>query len=133
VLTPALKGLADWKELPAASSLCGACRDVCPVRLDLPRMLLRLRYRSAQERRAPWSLRLAMKAFAWSASRPAAYRALARLVRRGLRWRARGGWVRSGPWLLGGWTRVRDLPAPAATTFQDRWRARGASRAGDRQ
>ena len=43
VVTPGLRGLGPWSELPSASTLCGACREVCPVRLDIPRMLLALR------------------------------------------------------------------------------------------
>src|SRR5262245_56503033 len=43
IVTPGLRGLDAWRELPHASSLCGACREVCPVRLDIPRMLLALR------------------------------------------------------------------------------------------
>ncbi len=125
VLTPALKGVAAWSALPSASSLCGACRDVCPVRLDLPRMLLSLR-RQAGEAGAirPRSLRPAMKAFAWVASRPWAWRAATALARRSLRLVARGGWLTRAPGLAGGWTRARDLKAPAARSFQDLWRER---------
>lgn len=124
VLTPALKGLAGWRDLPDASSLCGACRDVCPVRLDLPRMLLALRDRGNREEGAPFALRVAMTAFAWLAPRPRAYRGATALARWAARRLASGGWLRRAPGLLGGWTRARDLRAPAARTFQDAWRER---------
>jgi L-lactate dehydrogenase complex protein LldF len=128
VVTPGLRGLADWKELPAASTLCGACREVCPVRLDIPRMLLHLRGRATREEATSPSLRSGMRAFAWAATRPRLYRAAATLVRWSLRRLATDGWVGRAPGLAGEWTRYRDLRAPAARTFQDLWRARGARR-----
>jgi L-lactate dehydrogenase complex protein LldF len=117
-------GLVEWKELPGASSLCGACRDVCPVRLDIPRMLLSLRDSANRRDPAPLELRLGMKAFGRIASRPRLYRMFAAMARAALRSRARDGWVASAPGLAAGWTRVRDLKAPAKATFQDLWRAR---------
>ena len=57
ILTPGLRGAGEWKDLPGASSLCGACRDVCPVRLDIPRMLLVLRNEGNKEKPAPFELR----------------------------------------------------------------------------
>jgi L-lactate dehydrogenase complex protein LldF len=126
VLTPGLRGLPAWTELPAASTLCGACREVCPVRLDIPRMLLELRGRAAREAAQPASLRIGMRAFAWLAARPRLYRGAWRLARWSLRRLASRGWIRRAPGLLGGWTRARDLRAPAARSFQEQWRrARG--------
>ncbi len=122
VVTPGLRGLEPWRELPHASSLCGACRDVCPVRLDIPRMLLALRRDAAAAGLQPRSMAWAMKLFAWTASRPAVYRAASRTARALLRARARDGWIRNLPGLAAGWTRSRDLQAPAAATFQERWR-----------
>ena len=54
VVTPLLFGLEDYEALPHASSLCGACKDVCPVRIDLPRMLLELRADEVTEGVLPW-------------------------------------------------------------------------------
>jgi L-lactate dehydrogenase complex protein LldF len=128
VVTPGLKGLGAWSALPAASTLCGACRDACPVRLEIPRMLLALRSESRPESPPPAALRLGMRAFAWIASRPALYRLGAWLGRAGLRALAHDGWVQRAPGLLAGWTAVRDLKAPAASTFQARWRQRSRAR-----
>ena len=89
ILTPSLRGIGAWKDLPQASSLCGACRDVCPLRIDIPRMLLSLRRRSQVEEGAPWSLRVAMKLFAFMAIRPRLYRWSRRLAGTWLRRRAR--------------------------------------------
>jgi L-lactate dehydrogenase complex protein LldF len=125
VVTPGLRGLEPWRDLPHASSLCGACRDVCPVRLDIPRMLLALRRDVAAADLQPRSLAWGMKLFAWTASRPAVYRVAARGARAWLRMKARHGWVRSLPGLAGGWTQSRDFRAPAARTFQDRYREAG--------
>jgi L-lactate dehydrogenase complex protein LldF len=128
IVTPGIRGIAAAADLPGASSLCGACREVCPVRLDIPRMLLALRRRVAAETPQPVSLRLGMKMFARVASRPAAYRLATAVVRRLLRARAKDGWIERAPGLAGGWTRFRDLKAPASRTFEARWRERATSR-----
>ena len=125
VVTPGLRGLHDWADLPSASSLCGACREVCPVRLDIPRMLLNLRRQAAPMHTPPW-LRFAMRAFAAVAARPRAYRAAMAVMRRGLRLRAVNGWIRRAPGPARAWTDARDLVAPAAKSFQQAWRERGA-------
>ncbi len=124
ILTPGLRGLQDWRALPDASSLCGACREVCPVRIDIPRMLLVLRGAAMKENRQPRSLARAMRVYAWAATRPRAYRAMARIGGWWLRRLAREGWIRRAPGLAAGWTRSRDLRAPAAQNFQERWRER---------
>jgi L-lactate dehydrogenase complex protein LldF len=126
VVTPGIRGLGPWSELPSASTLCGACREVCPVRLDIPRMLLALRRDAVVRDPAARPWRWAMRAFAWAAVRPAIYRRGARFVRGRLRARAADGWVREAPGPAARWTMSRDLKAPAVETFQDRWRARGA-------
>jgi L-lactate dehydrogenase complex protein LldF len=128
VLTPGLKGLREWGELPGASTLCGACREVCPVRLDIPRMLLTLRAGATRVQPPPFSLRAGIKAFGWIAPRPRLYRALTAVARWGLRRLARDGWVARAPGLAAGWTQVRDLRAPASRTFQRQWAARRVSR-----
>lgn len=124
VLTPGLKGVGEWGELPGASTLCGACREVCPVRLDIPRMLLTLRARATEAQPPPLSLRLGIRTFGWIAPRPALYRTFAAAARLGLRLLGRDGWIRRAPGPAAGWTRVRDLRAPAARTFQQQWAAR---------
>lgn len=124
VLTPGLRGMRGWSELPGASSLCGACRDVCPVRLDIPRMLLSLRNSSKVDAPPPLSLSLGMRAFAFLATHPRLYRHAAALARRVLSALASRGWVRRLPGLAAGWTSARDLRAPARRSFQDLWRDR---------
>jgi L-lactate dehydrogenase complex protein LldF len=124
IVTPGIRGIEHAADLPGASSLCGACREVCPVRLDIPRMLLALRRLAVDQTPQPATLRLGLKLFAQIAKRPALYRAAMAAVRRVLRARATNGWIARAPGLAEGWTRFRDLKAPAARTFDERWRDR---------
>jgi L-lactate dehydrogenase complex protein LldF len=124
VLTPALRGLGPFGELPHASSLCGACREICPVRIDIPRMLLALRARGIRERGGPAWITFGLAFYARLAKHPTLFRAAARLGRRLLALKARDGWVRELPGPLAGWTAHRDFPVPAAKSFQDLWRER---------
>jgi L-lactate dehydrogenase complex protein LldF len=129
VLTPGLRGLDAWSDLAGASSLCGACRDVCPVRLDIPRMLLSIR-REAAPVSAPWWLSMAMRGFGWVVAAPARYRSANAVARWLLRRTARNGWIDRAPGPAAAWTTTRDLRAPAAETFQARWRAGRSGRSG---
>ena len=126
IVTPGLRGMEAFGELPHASSLCGACREVCPVRLDIPKMLLTLRGEGVRTGTVPSPpmLRPALRLFAWTATRPRLYRLATRLVRWTLRRIARDGWVHSLPGLAGGWTTSRDLKRPALNSFQELWAER---------
>jgi len=121
LLTAMLNGSESVKDLAHASSLCGACVDACPVRIDIPRMLIELRKDVSEGGIAPWSERLVFRAFAWLLRRPALYRLGARLGRLAQAPLARGGRIRRVPLFFGEWTRTRDLPAIAPRTFQERW------------
>ena len=85
VITPLYRGLRAAGDLPFASSLCGACGEVCPVKIDLPRLLLELRARVVRERGASWSERIFVRAWTWVMTRPARLGFAARAARRGLR------------------------------------------------
>jgi L-lactate dehydrogenase complex protein LldF len=128
IVTPGIRGIEQAADLPGASSLCGACREVCPIRLDIPRMLLALRHTAVERTPQPRALRLGLKAFARIASRPAVYRVAMAMMRRVLRSRATNGWITRAPGLAAGWTRFRDLKAPATRSFEEQWRARTAAR-----
>ena len=125
VLTPALQGVQKFHDLPNASSLCGACREVCPVRIDLPRMLLELRATAVEAGTAPAWLGPGMLALKVMATRPWLFRMAGTLAAR-LAHGVAGpdGWVRRLPGPLAGWTDSRDFPAPARRSFQDRWKDR---------
>ena len=123
VLTPNLIGLPTTRHLPNASSLCGRCEAVCPVRIPIPRMLRNLREKGLDERLVPWRERWAVAAWAWIARRPRVYRLWARFLVGVLRTVAgRSGRMRRLP-LSRGWTGGRDFPAPQGETFMDLWRA----------
>jgi L-lactate dehydrogenase complex protein LldF len=124
VLTPALRGLGRFGELPHASSLCGACHEICPVRIDIPRMLLALRAEGMRQRGGPAWITLGLALYARLAKHPSLFRAAARLGRRMLALKARNGWVGKLPGPLAGWTAHRDFPVPAGKSFQDLWRER---------
>ena len=123
VLTPAKDGMDDWHDLPDASSLCGACVDACPVRLDIPKMLIQLREEAARLGHGNRSLHRAMKVYAAAATRPVAFRALFKGA--GVAGRAwRTGRIAKLPWMGRNWTDYRDLPVPATRSFHERWRVR---------
>jgi L-lactate dehydrogenase complex protein LldF len=129
ILAPQLHGMAGpTTTLPWASSLCGACADVCPVGIDIPGVLVHLRGRVVDDARAGNRLaaeRLTMEAMARVFAGRRRYEAAQRLARAGGRPLARGGRIEQRlPGPLGGWTMSRDLPAPAAQTFREWWRAR---------
>jgi len=122
LLTAMLSGPASVKELAHASSLCGACADACPVRIDIPRMLIELRREVDEAKIAPRTERAVFKALGRLLTRPALYRLAARIARLLQRPFVRDGAIRSLPLFFGDWTRTRDLPAVAPRTFHERWK-----------
>ena len=128
VLTPALDGLDPWADLPFASTLCGACKEVCPVRIDIPRMLLELRARATQEGRSPFGwLRPGLSMYTAVSTRPALWRRFVGLGSVVSRTIGRSGWIRKLPFHASGWTDHRDLPAPAVRSFRARWKDRNGT------
>lgn len=124
VLSPLFNGLGQFGDLPHASSLCGACRDVCPVRIDLPNLLLKLRHQTVQAGHTPAWLKVGLKVYAETVKRPWLYRLGGKIARFGLNLMGRNGWVRRLPPPLDAWTDRRDFPTFAPQTFQERWQAR---------
>jgi len=116
VITPLLKGLDQAKPLPNASSLCGLCKDVCPVDIDLPGMLLELRHDLVEEKHSPLGWSWAMKLWAWLWRNPTKFNLTGKL----------GAWGSKFlpdklPGILGGWTRSRTLPEFSDKSFRQRW------------
>jgi L-lactate dehydrogenase complex protein LldF len=127
VLTPGLLGMEPWWELPFASTLCGACEEVCPVRIQIPRMLLALRARAAAEGRLPGWLERGMRRYAGTVTKPSRWARAKRWAHRLGRLVGSGGWIRRLPGPGRGWTVSRDFPEPARQSFADWWRSnRGA-------
>jgi L-lactate dehydrogenase complex protein LldF len=120
ILTPQLRGIENARSLPYASSLCGACGEVCPVKIEIPRLLTHLRAREVASRRRLDPETLTMRAlFHTFSSRPRYERAqkLARAAARPF-----GSSISHAPPPLTGWTTSRDLPVPAKETFREWWR-----------
>jgi L-lactate dehydrogenase complex protein LldF len=122
ILTPHLVGLDQAGILPFASSLCGACGEVCPVKIDIPHQLVHMRHRAVSEAspaRSPlewltWTL------WSWFMCGPMRYRFAMWAVRLGIRLAA---WLPWHPGKLGAWTRGRELPRPPKTTFRRLWKS----------
>ncbi|HVM26853.1 MAG TPA: LutB/LldF family L-lactate oxidation iron-sulfur protein [Mycobacteriales bacterium] len=134
VLSPQMTGVEDNASLPYASSLCGACYDVCPVKIDIPSILVDLRRQhvdaARETSRLPGPEATAMAAASWLMQDPQRFGRAQRASRVG-RLLARGEHglgrrIRSLPGPLSGWTSARDAPAPPRETFRQWWaRARG--------
>ncbi len=138
VITPQLFGLAKAAQLPYASSLCGACREVCPVKIDIPELLLYLRAeiteRSGSDRQEPILAghgveRVTFKLWAAVMTRPRLYEWCGRTFRVLQRFVIRGGKIGKVDGLLArvapplaAWTSVRDLRPSEASTFREQWR-----------
>ncbi len=122
VLTPSLVGVDRAGHLPNASTFCGKCESVCPVKIPLPKLMRHWREREFERHLTPPSIRNNLGIWAWFAKRPAAYRWATRLGIGALGLLGRGkGAFRWLP-LAEGWTRGRDLPAPEpGGTFMQRY------------
>ena len=131
ILTPLLSDLHDHRTLPYASSLCGACYEVCPVKINIPEVLVHLRDRVTSEpppdahpiRTRVDPERLAMQAVARVFASRRAYESAQRAARRGQGPFVRNGSIRQLPGPLGAWTSARDLPAMPSQSFRDWWRS----------
>ena len=121
ILVPQLHGIENARSLPFASSLCGACYEVCPVKIDIPNVLLHLR-RKAVEEGARTTERALMGSLAWLFGDPRRLEAAQRLGRLAQRPFVRRGLIRRLPGPLGKWTRTRDLRPAPADGFRAWWR-----------
>jgi L-lactate dehydrogenase complex protein LldF len=127
VLTPSLIGIDKAGHLPNASTFCGRCEEVCPVRIPLPRLMRFWREREFERRLSPTVQRTGLKLWAFVAKRPRLYRLATAPAMQALAWFGRKqGRFRFLPFATG-WTKHRDLPAPQGKTFQEQWRERGGA------
>jgi len=126
ILTPQLRGLEGGSaSLPFASSLCGACADVCPVKIDIPEVLVHLRGEVVRRHTSRLDgERAAMRATAWAFAERRRYERAQKLARVGQWPLARGGTIRRLPGPLAGWTQARDLRPVPRESFRDWWRRR---------
>ncbi len=121
ILVPHLVGLEQAGTLPFASSLCGACGEVCPVRIDIPHQLVHLRHRAVNEPSPmrSWTERLTWILWAWAMRGPLRYRLTMTAVRLGVRLAPYLPWH---PGKLGAWTRARALPKVPGPSFRTWWK-----------
>jgi L-lactate dehydrogenase complex protein LldF len=118
VITPHLRDAQEWSHLPYASSLCGACTDVCPVRIDLHHHLLHNRRNAVQSKFDSPIQRWMFRVWLATMQSPTAYAVASRCANLALRWGI------AEP-LLKPWTATRDFPTPPKQTFKDYWRQHG--------
>jgi L-lactate dehydrogenase complex protein LldF len=131
IITPQFMGVTHEPGLPFASSLCGACGEVCPVKIDIPKILLELRsdVKKTETREKQNRIeKLAFRAFAWLMTRPRLYEMAGRIAA-GIAPSDDGKWIRNvpapmnvGP--LKAWLSQRDLPPPPSKSFREMWRRR---------
>ena len=134
ILAPQLAGLREARSLPFASTLCGACYDACPVKIDIPAVLADLRRRVVETpppgRHVPDAEHVAMRAVARVFASRRRYEAAQRAARLGQGLFVRDGAITRLPGALGGWTAARDLRPLPPQSFRDWWRGSGERRAG---
>lgn len=128
ILSPQLQDLQHSRSLPYASTLCGACYEVCPVKINIPETLIHLRGRIVREDQKTFSgilsaenlaMQIAAKAFLNHRS----YEAAQRLARMGQRLFERDGQLTNLPGMAGGWTQYRDLKPIPKSSFRDWWKS----------
>jgi L-lactate dehydrogenase complex protein LldF len=124
VLSPQLTGVTDNASLPYASTLCGACYDVCPVAIDIPQMLVHLRSRvvdAKRGRKVPTPEQAVMASAAYVMESPARWTAALRASRLGRLLGGRRRKLTALPPPLSAWTGTRDAPLPPRQSFRDWW------------
>jgi len=120
ILSPLLGGYEEYKELPYASTLCGACTEVCPVKIPLHDLLHQHRQVIVEkEGRAPISEKMAMKAFGLGAASPALYKMGSKIAPAAMNPFTVGGKISKGVGPLKAWTEMRDFPSPNKERFRD--------------
>ncbi len=123
VLTPKFIGVDKAGHLPNASTFCGRCEAVCPMKIPLPKMMRHWREQEFEKHLSPPSHRRNLAMWAWTAKRPALYRFATRLAARAL-WILGGTKKRTGFLPLSGeWTKYRDMPTPEGSTFMAQWKS----------
>ena len=123
VLTPSLIGVEEGGHLPNASTFCGRCEEVCPMRIPLPRMMRSWRAQEYEKALTPVATRYGLGLWKAFATRPGLYRLATRAAIAAMGLFGRKGRFASLP-LAGGWTAHRDFPAPEGGTFMAQWKAK---------
>lgn len=129
IITPQLMGVHKAPELPFASSLCGACHDVCPVKIDFPKVLLELRKNVIKSKThnlknsKDMLEKLGIKFWRYTAEHESIYKIINKLsYYLQTPWKQNSGKLKSLPYPFSRWTEQRDFPSVAKKTFRDRWK-----------
>jgi len=128
VLTPSLIGVEKGGHLPNASTFCGRCESVCPVRIPLPKLMRHWREKEFERHLTPATTRSGLALWGFFARRPWLYRQATRLGAATLALAARGRGKFAALPFASGWTLGRDFPAPEGRTFQAMWAAEAGKR-----
>jgi L-lactate dehydrogenase complex protein LldF len=128
VLTPQFVGIEKGWPLPNASTFCGRCQEVCPVRIPLPKLMRHWREEQFRRELTPPTARRGLALWGFFARRPLLYRLATRAAMGTLGWAGRRGGRFARLPLAGGWTAARDFPAPQGPTFMSQWQGRGRRR-----
>ncbi len=126
VLTPALEGIQKWSDLPQASSLCGACLEVCPARIRIPHLLLKERAAARRAGKMPLWLQSGLSVYRRAVVHPKLFGLVTILARTATRLLGMSGrdWLGWMPPPLSSWTNYRDFPVFAAKPFSAQMKAR---------
>ncbi len=128
IITPQLMGIDKAPELPFASSLCGACHDVCPVKIDFPKVLLELRKKVAESKSSAGGTfleKLGIRLWRFTVENESIYKMANKLSYYfQLPWKGRDGKLNSLPYPFSRWTEQRDFPSVAKKSFRERWKER---------
>jgi L-lactate dehydrogenase complex protein LldF len=122
VLTPMFIGLDTAQHLPRASTLCGACREACPVKINIPHMLLNLRHQLVQRDQTSWVERTLFAIWARVMQHPRLYTLAVTMAALAQKPFVHQGWLSRLPAPFSGWTQSRDFKAVARRSFRQRWR-----------
>jgi L-lactate dehydrogenase complex protein LldF len=114
-------GLDTAQHLPRASTLCGACREACPVKINIPHLLLNLRQQLVERHDASWAERVLFTLWSWIMRHPRLYEAVIPLAALAQKPFVKQGWLSRLPAPFAGWTQSRDFKAVAARSFRQRW------------
>jgi L-lactate dehydrogenase complex protein LldF len=124
VLTPQMIGIEQAALLPNASTACGKCEEVCPVRIPLPKLMRHWREKEFEQHLTPRAVRWGLGSWAFLATRPMLYRLFSSSASRLMRLLGgQKGRISKLP-LASGWTDHRDMPVPTGKTFMQQWQAR---------
>lgn len=124
VLTPQMIGIEQSALLPNASTFCGKCEEVCPVRIPLPKLMRHWRTQEFERHLTPRAARWGLGSWAFLAKRPALYRLVTRISSTVLRTLAgKRGRIAKLPF-MGAWSEHRDMPAPSGKPFMQQWQER---------